>query len=195
MQRYAPRLIPAGTAPADALVEALIENPPTSPLGEHELIPQVAWMVERDGAFVHVPESQRAELEMMRGLAQVTMLDGELSNEELDQLPGSNVATNGQYAAELLLDHDHLTALHKILASKVYLAAAPRHGRILVGGVGAGLEGMRAFVAYARREHDEAPAEMRISPVAMLVRDGAPTAVIGELQIGALARAAGGQMQ
>ena len=43
--RYAPRLIPAGTAPRDALVEALIEDPPPSPLGEHELIPQIAWMV------------------------------------------------------------------------------------------------------------------------------------------------------
>lgn len=193
MDRYARRLIPAGTAPADALVEALIENPPTSPLGEHELIPQVAWMVERDGAFVHVPASQRAELETLRGLAQVTMIDNELSNEALEQLPGINVATNGPYAAELLLDHDHLTALHEILGGKVYLAAAPRRGRLVVGGVGAGIDGMRAFVAHVRREHDEAPPPGRISPVAMLVRDGAPTAVVGELQLDALARAAGGQ--
>lgn len=192
MHRYAPRLIPAGTAPAEALVEALIENPPTSPLGEHELIPQVAWMIERDGAFAHVPASQRAELETLRGLAQVTMLDGELSNEALEQLPGVNVATNGLYAAELLLDHDHLTALHKILGGKAYLAAAPRRGRLLVGGVGAGLEGMRAFVAFVQREHDEAPPPTRISPVAMLVRDGAPAAVVGELQLGALARATHG---
>jgi hypothetical protein len=191
MQRYAPRLIPAGTAPDDALVEALIENPPTSPLGEHELIPQVAWMVERDGAFVHVPSSERGELELMRGLAQVSMLDGELSNQALEHLPGSNVATNGMYAAELFLDHDHLIALHEILGAKAYLAGAPRRGRFLVGGVGAGVDGMRSFVACVRREYDDAPADQRISPIAILVRDGAPTAVIGELQLGALAQATG----
>lgn len=140
MSRYAPRLVPAGTAPKDALVEPLIENPPTSPLGEHELIPQVAWMVERDGAFVHVPASQRSNLEEMRGYAMVTMLDDNLSNESLDHLPGVNLATNGTYAAELLLDSDHLAALHKLLGGRVYLAAAPRRGRFLVGGVGAGLE-------------------------------------------------------
>ena len=78
MLRYAPRLIPAGPAPKGALVEPLIENPPTSPLGEHELIPQVAWMVERDGTFVHVADSERAQLEMMRGSAELTKLDGEL---------------------------------------------------------------------------------------------------------------------
>lgn len=193
MDRYAPRLIAAGTAPADALVEALIANPPPSPLGEHALIPQVAWMVERDGAFVHVPATQCEDLEMLRGLAQVTMLDGELSNEALEHLPGITIASNGVYAAELLLDHDHLTALHDILGGKVYLAAAPRRGRLLVGGIGAGLDGMRAFVAHARREHDDAPSAARISPVAMLVRDGAPTAVVGELQLGALAHAAGEQ--
>jgi hypothetical protein len=190
MQRYAPRLIPAGTAPKDALVEPLIENPPKSPLGEHELMPQVAWMIEREGAFVHVPASQRAELEEMRGYAMVTMLDGELSNESLDDLPGVNLATNGAYAAELLLDGDHLAALHKILGGRVYLAAAPRRGRFLVGGVGAGIDGMRAFVAHARREHDEAPLADRISPVTLLVRDAVPTAVVGELQLEALAQSA-----
>lgn len=189
MDRYAPRLVPAGSAPAGALVEALIANPPPSPLGEHERIPQVAWMVERDGAFVHVPDSQRGELEAMRGLALVTMLDGELSNEALEQLPGVNLATSGTYAAELLLDHDHLSALHDMLGGKLYLAGVPRRERLLVGGVGAGIDGMRAFVDHVRREHDEAPPSMRISPVAMLVRDGAPTAVVGELQLGALARA------
>jgi hypothetical protein len=188
VQRYLPRLIPAGSAPADALVEPLIANPPPSPLGEHELIPQVAWMIERDGELVHVPASEHGELELMRGLAQVTMLDGELTNETLD-LPGSNVATNGAYAAELFLDHDHLTALHEILRGKAYLAGAPRRGRFLVGGVGAGIEGMRTFVEHVRREHDEAPVADRISPVALLVRDGVPTAVIGELQLGALAQA------
>ncbi len=189
MQRYVPRLIPAGTAPADALVEPLIANPPPSPLGEHALIPEVAWMVERDGEFVHVPSSEGAELEIMRGLAQVSMLDGELSNEALEHLPGSNVATNGRYAAELFLDRDHLTALHEILGAKAYLAGAPRRGRFLVGGVGAGVDGMRSFVAFVRREHDDAPADQRISPIAILVRGGAPTAVVGELQIGALAQA------
>jgi hypothetical protein len=128
MQRYAPRLIPAGSAPKGALVEPLIENPPSSPLGEHELIPQVAWMVERDGTFVHVDDSERAQLEVMRGSAELTKLDGELSNEALDDLPGVNIATNGEYAAELLFDHDHLAALHDILGFKVYLAAAPRRG-------------------------------------------------------------------
>lgn len=189
MDRYAPRLIPAGSAPAGALVEALIENPPPSPLGEHERIPQVAWMVERDGTFEHVPAAQRAELEAMRGLALVTMLDGELTNEALEQLPGVNLATNGTYAAELLLDRDHLSALHDMLGGKLYLAGVPRRERLLVGGVGAGIDGMRAFVEHVRREHDDAPPDMRISPVAMLVRDGAPTAVVGELQLGALARA------
>lgn len=191
MQRYAPRLISAGSAPAGALVEALIANPPPSPLGEHEQLPQVAWMVDVDGAFVHVPASERAELELFRGLAQITMLDGELSNETLDDMPGVNLATNGAYAAELLLDPDHLTALHEMLGSKLYLAGAPRRGRLLVGGVRAGVEGMRAFVAAVKREHDDAPEDMRISPVAMLVRDGAPTAVVGELQLGVLAQAIG----
>ena len=65
--RYAPRLIPAGSAPEGALVEPLIVDPPKSPLGEQELIPQVAWMVERDGTFVHVADSERAQIEMMRG--------------------------------------------------------------------------------------------------------------------------------
>lgn len=190
MTRYAPRLIPAGTAPKDALVEPLIENPPTSPLGEHELIPQVAWMIERDGAFEHVPASQRAALEEMRGYAMVTMLDHELSNESLDQLPGVYLATNGTYAAELLLDRDHLAALHTILGGRVYLAAAPRRGRLLVGGVGGGIDGVRAFLAHVRREHDEAPVADRISPVTMLVRDAAPTAVVGELQLAALAHSA-----
>jgi hypothetical protein len=190
MQRYAPRLVPAGTAPKDALVEPLIQHPPTSPLGEHELVPQVAWMIERDGVFVHVPVSERASLEEMRGYALVTMLDEELSNESLDHLPGVNLATNGTYAAELLLDCDHLAALHKILGGKVYLAAAPRRGRFLVGGVGAGIEGMRAFVAHVRREHDEASLADRISPVALFVRDATPTAVVGELQLAALAQAA-----
>lgn len=190
MMRYAPRLVPAGTAPEGALVEPLIEDPPRCPLGEHELIPRVAWMVERDGAFQHVPASQRADLEEMRGYAIVTMLDGELSNESLDQLPGVNLATTGTYAAELLLDRDHLAALHTILRGRVYLAAAPRRGRFLVGGVGAGIEGMRGFVAHVRREHDEAPAADRISPVTLLVRDARPTAVVGELQLAALARSA-----
>lgn len=190
MMRYAPRLVPAGTAPHDALVEPLIANPPKSPRGEHALIPQVAWMLERDGAFVHVPATQRAELEEMRGYAMVTMLDGELSNETLDHLPGVNLATTGTYAAELLLDRDHLTALHSMLGGRVYLAAAPRRGRLLVGGVGGGIEGMRAFVAHVRHEHDVAPAADRISPVTLLVRDGTPTAVVGELQIAALAHSA-----
>ena len=191
MQRYVPRLIQAGTAPADALVEALIANPPPSPGGEHELIPQVAWFVEHDSEFVHVPSSERTELEAMRGFAMVTMLDGELSNEALDHLPGTNVATNGQYAAELFLDPDHLTALHAMLGGQVYLAGAPRRRRFLVGGIGAGVDGMRAFVELVRREHDEASPDQRISPVAILVRDGRPTAVVGELQIAALAQATG----
>lgn len=190
MQRYAPRLVPAGSAPSDALVEPLIENPPKSPLGEHELIPQVAWMVEHDGVFEHVPAAERAEREAMRGYSMLTMLDEQLSNEALESLPGLNIATNGVYAAELLLDHDHLSALHEILGAKLYLAGAPRRGRLLVGGVRAGVEGMRAFVAHVRREHDEAPVADRISPVALLVRDGAPTAVVGELQLLALAQAA-----
>ena len=189
MQRYVPRLVPAGSAPADALVEPLIVNPPASPLGEHELIPQVAWMRERDGVFVHVRASEAEEPETMRGYALVTMLDGELSNEALEQLPGVTVATNGTYAAELLLDPDHLAELHKILGSKIYLAGAPRRGRLLVGGVGAGIEGMRSFVAHVRREHDEALVAERISPITLLVRDGAPTAVVGELQLAALAHA------
>lgn len=189
MKRYVPRLIPAGTAPADALVEPLIANPPPSPFGEHELIPQVAWMVEEDGHFVHVPSTERTELELMRGLSQITMLDGELSNEALDDLPGANVATNGTYAAELFLDHDHLTALHGMFGGKVYLAGAPKRGRFVVGGVGAGVDGMRSFVAFVRREHDEAPTDQRISPITILVRDGAPSAIVGELQLGALAQA------
>jgi len=191
MQRYAPRLIPAGSAPSGALVEPLIANPPRSPLGEHEQIPQVAWMVERDGAFVHVLASARAELELMRGSAELTRLDGELTNEALDDLPGFNVATNGEYAAELFLDPDHLAAVHRIFGHKVYLAGAPRRGRFLIGGVGAGITGMRAFVEHVRREHDAAPAADRISPVALLVRDAAPTAVVGELQLVALAQASG----
>jgi len=191
MLRYAPRLIPAGSAAEGALVEPLIEHPPKSPLGEHELIPQVAWMVERDGAFVHVADSERAQLEIMRGSAELTKLEGTLSNESLDTLPGSNVATNGEYAAELFLDRDHLAAVHEILGSKLYLAAAPRRGRFLVGGVGAGIAGMRAFVDHVRSEHDAAPAADRISPVTLLVRDAAPTAVVGELQLAALAQAVG----
>lgn len=191
MLRYAPRLIPAGSAPKDALVESLIENPPTSPLGEHELIPQVAWMVERDGAFVHVADTERAQLEMMRGSAELTKLDGELSNEALEALPGVNIATNGEYAAELLLDRDHLAAVHEILGFKLYLAGAPRRGRLLIGGVGAGIDGMRTFVDQVQREHDDAPAADRISPVTLLVRDAAPTAVVGELQLAVLAQAVG----
>ncbi|MGE0548845.1 MAG: hypothetical protein AB7R00_17380 [Kofleriaceae bacterium] len=188
--RYAPRLVPAGSAPSDALVEPLIQNPPKSPLGEHELIPEVAWMVERDGVFVHVPASEGADREAMRGYALVTMLDEQLSNEAFDDLPGINIATNGVHAAELLLDHDHLTALHEILSAKVYLAGVPRRGRLLVGGVRAGVEGMRTFVARVRREHDDAPVSERISSVTLLVCDGAPTAVVGELQLQALAMAA-----
>jgi hypothetical protein len=191
MLRYVARLIPAGSAPRWALIEPLIANPPTSPLGEHELVPQVAWMVERDGAFVHVANSERAELEMMRGSAELTKLDGELSNESLDHLPGVNLATNGEYAAELLLDRDHLAAVHEILGVKLYLAGAPRRGRLLIGGVGGGIEGMRTFVELVRHEHDAAPAAARISPVTLLVRDAAPTAVVGELQLAALAQAAG----
>ncbi|HEU4614209.1 MAG TPA: hypothetical protein VFS15_19075 [Kofleriaceae bacterium] len=191
MLRYAPRLIPAGSAPKDALVESLIENPPTSPLGEHELIPQVAWMVERDGAFVHVADTERGELEVMRGSAELTKLDGELSNEALEALPGVNIATNGEYAAELLLDRDHLAAVHEILGFKLYLAGAPRRGRLLIGGVGAGIDGMRTFVDHVQREHDAAPAADRISPVTLLVRDAAPTAVVGELQLAVLAQAVG----
>jgi hypothetical protein len=57
----------------------------------------------------------------------------------------------------------------------------------LVGGVGGGIDGMRAFVAHVRAEHEAAPAADRISPITLFVRDGAPTAVIGELQLVALA--------
>lgn len=185
--RYAPRLIPAGSAPDDALVEPLIAKAPPSPLGEHELIPQIAWMVERDGTFVHVPASERSQLELMRGYAELTKLDGDLSNESLDDLPGVNIATNGEYAAELFLERDHLAALHDILGLQLYLAAAPRRGRFLVGGVGAGIDGMRAFVDHVRREYEAAPAADRISPITLLVRDAAPTAVVGELQLAALA--------
>jgi hypothetical protein len=192
MLRYAPRLVPAGSAPADALVEPLIVDAPTSPLGEHELIPQVAWMVERGGTFVHVPASERGDLDAMRGSAIETMLDEELENEALEQLPGINFATNGPYAAELILDTDHLDEIHNLLGGKVYLAGVPRRGRFLVGGVGGGIEGMRTFVAFVQSEHDDAPAADRISPVAMLVRDGAPQAVVGELQLLALEAAAAG---
>lgn len=193
MLRYAPRLVPPRTAPPDALVVPLIANPPTSPLGEHELIPHVAWMVERDGAFVHVPASERAELETMRGSAILTMLDGDLANEVLEHVPGAAFATTGAYAAELLLDGDHLAQLHEILGASAYLAAAPHRGRFLFGGVRGGLEGMRGFVAHVRHEHDTAPAADRISPVALLVRGGAPTAIVGALQLVALAQAAGGR--
>jgi hypothetical protein len=185
--RYAPRLVPAGSVPADALVEPLIEQPPASPLGEHALIPQVAWMVERDGRFVHVPASEHGALDEMRGSAIETMLDGELTSEPLAHLPGVNFATTGGYAAELLLDRDHLDKIHELLGARGYLAAVPRRGRLLVGGVGGGIEGMQAFVAHARTEHDAAPAGDRISPVTLFVRDGAPTAVVGELQLIALA--------
>ena len=119
----------------------------------------------------------------------MTMLDGELANELLEHLPGVNVATNGAYAAELLLDPDHLAELHKILGGRLYLAGVPRRGRFLAGGVRAGVEGMRAFVANVRREHDETAIADRISPVTFLVRDGAPTVVVGELQLAALAQA------
>lgn len=189
--RYAPRLIPSGSAPEGALVEPLIVDPPTSPFGEHELIPQVAWMVERDGTFVYVAESERAQLEVMRGSAELTKLDGTLSNETFEDLPGVNIATNGEYAAEIFLDRDHLAAIHEILGAKMYLAAAPRRARFLIGGVGAGIDGMRTFVDRVRREHDAAPAADRISPVTLLVRDAAPTAVVGELQLAALAQATG----
>ncbi len=190
MLRYAPRLIAAGSAPAGSLIEPLIVDPPRSPLGEHELIPQVAWMVEREGGFVHVLEAERDLLEVMRGSAELTKLDGTLTNESLDDLPGVHIATVGEYAAELFLDSDHLAAVHQILGHKVYLAAAPRRGRFLIGGVGAGIEGMRAFVERARREHQDAPTGERISPVSLLVRDATPTAVVGELQLTALAHAA-----
>ncbi|HEY4178722.1 MAG TPA: hypothetical protein VGM90_17870 [Kofleriaceae bacterium] len=187
--RYAPRLIAPGTAPKDAFVEPLIANPTASPLGEHAQIPEVAWMVESDGVFVHVPAAEHEERDAMRGYALITMLDGELSNEALEDLPGISVATNGTYAAELLLDADHLEELHRIFGGKIYLAGAPRHGRLLVGGIGAGVDGMRAFVGRVRREHDTALVAERISPVTLLVRDGAPTAVVGEMQLAALAHA------
>lgn len=187
--RYLARLIPARTAPAGALVEPLIEHPPVSPLGEHEHIPEVAWMVERDGSFVHVAAADAEDRELMRGSALLTMLDGEISNEALEDLPGITIASNGAYAAELLLDPDHLAELHKLFGGKVYLAGVPRRGRLVVGGVAGGIEGMRAFVARLRREHDDAPATERISPVTMLIRDGVPTAAIGELQLAALATA------
>lgn len=190
MLRYAPRLVPPRTTPPEALVEPLIEDPPTSPLGEHELIPEVAWMVERDGSFVHVPASERGELEDMRGSAIETMLDGELVSEILVQLPGDSFALSGAYAAELLLDGDHLAKIHDILDVPVYLAAAPYRGRFLFGGVRGGVEAMRAFVAHVRHEHDAAATAERISPVALLVREGAPQAVIGELQLAALEQAA-----
>ena len=191
MLRYAPRLVAPGTSPPEALVEPLIEDPPTSPLGEHELIPQVAWMVERDGAFVHVLATERADLEAMRGSAIETVLDGELASEVLEDVPGDTVATPGTYAAELLLDGDHLAEIHGILDAKVYLAAAPYRGRFLFGGVRGGVDAMRAFVAHVGREHDAAAPLERISPVTLLVRDGAPQAVIGELQLVALAQAMG----
>lgn len=35
-------------------------------------------------------------------------LGGVLSHESLDDLPGVNIATNGEHTAELLLDHDRL---------------------------------------------------------------------------------------
>ncbi len=189
--RYAPRLVPPRSAPRDALVEPLIDNVPTSALGEHELVPEIAWMVEQGGTFVHVPASAVSELDAMRGSAIETMLYGELANEALEHLPGVNFATNGTYAAELLLDHDHLVAIHEILGVAGYLAAVPRRGRLVVGGVGGGIDGMRQFVDHVRHEHDTAPTGDRISPVALFVRDGAPTAVIGELQLIALAQAAG----
>ena len=188
--RYAPRLIPAGSAPEGALVESLIVDPPKSPLGEHELIPQVAWMIERDGAFVHVADTERSQLEVMRGYAELTKLDGELANESLDDLPGVNLAVNGLYAAEIFIDRDHLATIHDILGRKAYLAAAPRRGRFLLGGMGAGIEGLRTFLDRVRREHDAASVTDRISPVTLLVRDAAPRAALGELHLAALAHAA-----
>lgn len=190
MLRYLPRLVPPRTAPPGALVVPLIEAPPPSPHDEHELIPQVAWMVERDGVFVHVAADERVALDVMRGSAILTMMDGELTNEVLEHVPGATFATSGAYAAELLLDHDHLAQLHEILRASMYLAAAPYRGRLLFGGVRGGLDGMRGFVAHVRHEHDAAPAADRISPVALLVRDGAPKAIVGEPQLAALAHAA-----
>jgi len=191
MSRYVPRLVAPGSAPRGALVFPLVEDLPASPLGEHELVPEIAWMVERDGAWVHVMEADEYELEEMQGSAIEVMLDEPLDNEALEQLPGFNAASNGPYAAELLLDHDHLAALHDMLKMQGYFAAAPRRGRFLIGGVGGGVEGTRMFVEYVRQQHDAAPAADRISPVTLFIRDGAPTAVIGELQLIALAQAAG----
>lgn len=190
VMRYAPRLIRAGSAPDGALVEPLIVDPPAGPLGEHELIPQVAWMIDRDGTFVHVADAERGQLEVMRGYAELTKLDGELANETLDDLPGVNLAINGLYAAEILIDRDHLAAIHETLGLKAFLAAAPRRGRFLLGGMGAGIEGMRAFLDRVRREHDAAPVSDRISPVTLLVRDAAPRAALGELHLAAIAHAA-----
>jgi len=115
------------------------------------------------------------------------MLDGDLTNEVVAQAPGV-FATTGTYAAEILLDRDHLTRLHAILGANAYLAAAPRRGQFLFGGVRGGLAGMRGFVDHVQREHDAAPAADRISPVALLVREGVPTAVVGALQLVALAQ-------
>jgi hypothetical protein len=50
---------------------------------------------------------------------------------------------------------------------------------------------MRFFVEHVGREHDAAPADTRISPIALLVREGTPRAAIGELQLTALAQAIG----
>lgn len=189
--RYAPRLIPNGSAPPDTLVEPLIANPPASPLGEHALIPEVAWMVERDGVFVHLPASARAELDDIRGLAIETTLDDELTNEPLEHLPGVNFATTGAHAAELLIDRDHLAAIHDTLKGAGYFVGVPRRGRCLVGGIGAGVDGTRRFVEYVRQEYEAAPPSDRISPVTLFVRDGEPRSAIGELQLAALAQAAG----
>ena len=49
---------------------------------------------------------------------------------------------------------------------------------------------MRTFVAHVRREYDEAATAVCVSPVTLLVRDAALTAVVGELQIAALAQSA-----
>ena len=59
-----------------------------------------------------------------------------------------------------------------------------------LGGMAAGIGGMRAFVDRVRREHDAASVTDRISPVTLLVRDAAPRAALGELHLAALAQAA-----
>lgn len=139
-------------------------------------------MLRRD-ALSRSPDDVWAEA--LANLAAEEVELGELVSGDVSMI----VVSDSFYAAEKLLDHAQLHALHTHLDAPLLLAATPARGGLLVTAYDDGVD--TRFAAVVRKKYDAA-GNRAISPVVWIVEDGRVT---GMLHGTAPARADTGQVR